>query len=399
MDPRIAVCAVALGVSLVAAPDAFARDRRKVDRLELTRPAGGPDADAKGVVRIERARSGDRTVIRLSHLDPRTVYEVRDAATNDLLGEVRTNRRGRASFNLTRSLAKAALAGGSDGADAPDDVQIFDGETGDCVLEGGVVVDPCEDLLAGYADYENDAGDYGSVFMESAPGFDSEFFSFTFFSSQESFAAAYYDFTRMTLLGDELPLGAESVTELAGRAFEVRGPDGAVLLDDVLPDLEKEECVILDPEKPDDGGDWGDFWSGDTWSGDWSGDWSYGLPDTGDGWFGADGTFGGATKSGVKDGNGGNDGGSPSGFTLWIEDENGDLQEAGAFNQILYDVPVDCPYGDGSGAIFIGIVIVPIDGSFDFQALLDELFGDLFGGYSGGEDPSGFFADMMNGVR
>src|SRR5262245_59810267 len=174
MNPRIAVCALALSVSLVAAPDAFARDgKNRVQRLDLTRPADGPDADAEGVVRIERQKGGDHTVIRLSHLDPRTTYEVRDAATNELLGDVRTNRSGKATFNLTRSMAKAAEAGGSDAANGGvDDVQILDSDTGDCVLQGGVVVDPCADLLAGYADYEDDAGDYGSVFMESAPGFD-----------------------------------------------------------------------------------------------------------------------------------------------------------------------------------------------------------------------------------
>src|SRR6187455_213930 len=102
MDSRIALCAVALGLSLVAAPDALARDGgNRVKRLELTRPSDGPDADAEGVVRIERTKGADRTVIRLSHLDPRTVYEVRDAATDELLGQVRTNRRGRATFNLS----------------------------------------------------------------------------------------------------------------------------------------------------------------------------------------------------------------------------------------------------------------------------------------------------------
>ena len=400
MDPRIAVCAVALGLSLVAAPDALAKGGRdRVQRLELTRPAGGPDADAEGVVRIERARAGDRTVLRLTHLDPRTVYEVRDAATDELLGQVRTNRRGKATFNLTRSMTKAAEAGGSDAAGGVEDVQIFDGESGDCVLEGGVVSDPCEGLLYGYADYSNDAGDSGSVYMESAPGFESEFFSFTFFSSRESFAAAYYDFTRMTLLGDELPLGVESVTELAGRAFEVRSPEGDVLLDDVLPELEDGECITIDPEKPDDGGDWGDFWSGD-WTGDWTGGGDYGLPGAGDALFGADGTFGHAAKSGVKDGEDGSDGSSPSGFTLWIEDENGEMQEAGEFDQILYESPVDCPSGDyGDGAVFIGIVIVPLDGSYDFEALLDELFGDLFGNHSGGEDPSGLLDDLLNQFR
>jgi hypothetical protein len=399
MDSRIALCAVALGLSLVAAPDALARDgRNRVKRLELTRPSDGPDADAEGVVRIERTKGADRTMIRLSHLDPKTVYEVRDAATDEPLGQVRTNRRGRATFNLTRTMAKSAEAGGGDAASGVSDVQILDGGTGDCVLQGGVVVDPCEGLLDGFADYENEAGDYGSVFMESAPGFESEFFSFTFFSSRESFAAAYFDFTRMTLLGDELPLGVESVTELAGRAFEVRSPEGDVLLDDVLPELEQSECITIDPEKPDDGGDWGDFWSGD-----WTGGGGDGLPGAGDGSYGADGTYRSAAKSGVRDGADGNGGSSPSGFTLWIEDENGELQQAGEFDQILYDVPVECPYDDygdyGDGIVFIGIVIVPLDGSYDLQALLDELFGDLFGGHSGGEDPSGVLGDPLNQVR
>ena len=403
MDSRIALCAVALGLSLVAAPDALARDGgNRVKRLELTRPSDGPDADAEGVVRIERTKGADRTVIRLSHLDPKTVYEVRDAATDELLGQVRTNRRGRATFNLSRSMAKAAEAGGGDAQAGVEDVRIFDEDSGDCVLQGGVVADPCEGLLDGYADYENEAGDYGSVFMESAPGFESEFFSFTFFSSRESFAAAYFDFTRMTLLGDELPLGVESVTELAGRAFEVRSPEGDVLLDDVLPELEESECITIDPEKPDDGGDWGDFWSGD-WTDDSNGGGGYGLPGADDAWFGADGTYRNAAKSGVRDGEDGSDGSSPSGFTLWIEDENGELQQAGEFDQILYDVPVECPsddYGDyGDGIVFIGIVIVPLDGSYDLQALLDELFGDLFGDHSGDEDPSGVLGDLLNRVR
>jgi hypothetical protein len=407
MDRHMAIGALALGAALLAAPDAFARERRKeVDRLELTRPAGGPDGDAQGVVRIERARGGDKTVLRLTHLDPRTVYEVRDASTDELLGQVRTNRRGKATFNLSRNLAKAAESEGGDAAGDVEDVQIYDADSGECVLEGGVVTDPCEGLLFGYADYTNDAGDYASVFMESAPGFDSESFSFTFFASPDAERSAYYDFTRMTLLGDELPLGVESVSELAGRDFEVRGPDGAVLFDDVLPELEEQECIVIDdPEKPEGDDDWRDEWSGDwgdpwsdDWSGDWGDDWSYG-----DGWN-ADG---GITKHGVRDDDGGDDGnddgdgGTVSEFTLWIEGEDGELHEAGAFREYVFDFPVECPYEPGEDPIFIGIIIVPLDGSFDLAAFLDALFG---GGWdAGGDDsPSGgddLWEGLLNSFR
>lgn len=410
MNPRIAACAAALGASLLVPHAAIAGDRggnKDTTTIALSRPSDGTDADAEGKVRVERGRKGEQTVLQLSRLDPRTVYEVRDAATGETLGEVKTNRRGRANFNLTKRLAKRAAAEGF-GEDGVEDVEIVDPETGECVLEGGVVADPCEGLQFGWADYRNDAGDSASIFMESAPGFDSESFSLTFFPIQESFAAAYFDFHRDTLLGDTLPLGVDSVIELAGRGFQIVAPDGTVLLDDVLPDLEEEECIAIDDPVE---GEWpGEFdWDGDfDWNGefDWSGgyDWSGGHDGSGD-WTdpSADdsentvrhGRMKKARQGGVRDIPETED--PIEGYTLRIEDENGDFADAGVLEQILYDQPVDCPWtlpGDGDfGGIFIGIIIVPLDGSFDLEALLDRLFGGGEHESSDENDYSDFFGN------
>jgi hypothetical protein len=88
------------------------------------------------------------------------------------------------------------------------------------------------------------------------------------------------------------------------------------------------------------------------------------------------------------------------GFTLLVEDENGDLQTAGALTE-----PPAFDYGDGWGdwggdgsgdwnsdwgnAVVI-VIFMPTDGSFDLEAFLDKLFG--------GADPTNGMMDMMGGM-
>jgi hypothetical protein len=342
---------------------------------------------------------------------------------------VTTNRKGRATFNVTRSLRKAAEADGSESSGGEDvsSVEIVKEGTDDCVLEGGVDKDAFENISFGFADYGNEAGDSASVSMFSAPGFGDESFNVTLFPIQESFAAAYFDLYRDTAQGDELPLGVDSVNELAGRAFQILTPEGTVLIEGDLPLLEDADFGWDDSwggEKPGEGdrladpasGIWagpnGDWWDGGEWDGSWDkpdssddgseDDWSWS-----DDWskedlnfFDAAGARPGTTKSakshrGVKEDpatDEPSDDEPVSGYTLRIADGNGDFQDAGVFQQILLDHPIECPWnGDdfdfGDGAI-IGIVFVAFD-EIDWEGTLDEILGELdFGDWSdwGGED-------------
>jgi hypothetical protein len=376
MKKTALLCAALLGAAFVAPQDAYAKGAKKDKPQIVELTSTGKDFDAEGKVKVHAGKKGDQTVIELSKLKPKTVYEVRDKTTGELLGTVKTNRKGKASFNLTKTLAKSASVGGSD-ADDVDDVEIVDPATGDSVLEGDVDP-PAPEPAEGYADYYDDDGDAGSAYLSSWPEY-GESFSLSFMpaASEDDSKFSYYDFNRSTADGDELPLGVDTVAELGGRAFEIRDADGNVALAGELPEVE-----TLDFDWGDDGngireGEWDDW--GD-WGGDKDEDWSNWLPEGGwsdwggydDGWNPAGGDDGrnGITKSGKRNGGVKED---AADFTLFVADENGDLQNAGAFHEETYEYEdPGCGYGGGV------IIFVIVGDDADLQALLEELFGSVF---------------------
>lgn len=408
MNARGVVLALTVGALVFSASDAFAGRRgkgRNAETIELVRPNGGSDFDAQGTVRITR---GGRTTLDLSHLERRTRYEIRDGDSGALLGSVRTNRKGKATFDLTRSLAKSASVGGSDGVS---NVDIVDPDTGEPVLSGDVEPEP-ELPQFGSAYYMNEKGDTADASLYSDPANEYESFAFTFFPAEDPSSTKYrfYELSLDTANGDKLPLGVESVAELAERRFQVIGTDGSVLIDDKLPALETLDCppvVIDDPW-------YGDKWD-DDWNGGWGGGWDDGLweghdkPYGDDGWFpekpdyddwygyekpGADdnaaGFLRGVKKSSrVKDE-------EVKGVELLIADADGVLKSAGFLNEQAYEIP-DCPvvdYGDfdpfagwGDGGDLIGFLFPDgsWDGDLDLAALLADLFGiDDLGSLLGG---------------
>jgi hypothetical protein len=392
MRARIAFGAVAILATMLAAPDAFAkggkgRDGKRNETIELVRPADAPDPDARGTVEV--GRNGGDTTLTLTHLDRRTTYEIRDSATGALLGSVRTNRKGKATFNLTKSAAKAAQSGGSDTVDA---VDVVDPQTGDPVLTGDVT--PPEALPQfGYDSYTNDAGDAADAYLASDPDFGDDTISVTYSpAKQDANGYSYYEFTRSTSEGDELPLGAASATEFAGRAFEIRGADGVAVIAGNLPALEDAGAGIDDPVfGDDDGGDWGrnpwddgsawDDWSGD-WSGsdDWTGDWSdWGAPSN------TVGARHGAVKAKAKGkkhhGRAKDD--AATGFRLFIADANGDLQLAGDMTVETVDYGGDG--GDGGGGCYgFGIIVIVLPGDYAGDPSAFDNLGDLLAGLFGG---------------
>ena len=418
MNPRIAVGALALGAALLVPNTALAggkaAGRKKAQTIELARPANAPDANAAGTVKITQGKSGDQTVLDLTHLNARTTYEVHDSATGRVIGTVRTNRKGHATFDLSKNARKAASVNGAD-ASGVSSVDVVDPATGDTVLTGDVQVPPAVPQI-GYADFEDDAGDSADVFLSSDPDAGSDSFTLSFFPVPDESASTfpYYDLNLDTSNGDNLPLGASSVTELAGREFQIVGPDGKVVIDDTLPALED----ATDSEGYDDGST-GD-WSGD-WGGNWGGDWSGGYD-----WTAGDFTQQFATTSGCPNHSSdaaasknhskakrarrhrhGKADAAPAGFTLKIADANGDLQDAGKLVEETADTGGDFggDWGNGdfgNGGFFIGIV--PFggsfdgtqNGSFDLGSLFDKLFGGNFGG--GSFDPFGGSASNTAGT-
>jgi hypothetical protein len=393
MNPRIALGA-AVVCALLAADDAFAKDGKAPKRqtMEMTRSSGA-DADATGTVKVTHGKRRDTTVLTLNHLDPRSRYEVRESGTGELLGHVRTNRKGHGTFNLSKSLAKAASSGGSEGD--VDEVDVVDPDTGEVVLTGDVT--PPDPVPAyGFESYADDDGDSAYVEMSTYPDY-GDTFSLSFYPAADASAdpagsrGFAYAFLRDTASGDDLPLGASSVTELAGRAFEIRGADGAVALAGDLPALQDAEDPIVWDEPPvwDDGGDDRGGWD------DGNG-WDYTI-----GWD----AWGGVDDDGVL-GNGGSD--DPSNgvfdrksakshrhhgkadeadYRLFVADANGDFQDCGALEEQTYDDGGGCGYDDPY--FWVIVIIIAPDEGFDLDEFLRGILGGGAFAPTTGDDGSG----------
>ena len=239
--------AVAAGLAALAPATAEAGKKRTQHDVELARPAASPDADAAGVLRVTTTARGETGVLRLSDLDPRTRYAVHDADTDEVLGKVRTNRKGKATLKLRR---KVRSAGKKAVFDLPERIEICPIDGDGVVLVGGTDAPPREDLPAfGFAYYEGRDGWSAFVDVFSFPPQDMESFrlSLNGLPTERGAPGEEYEYARDTLAGDELPLGVASVAELAGRAFRVVGPDGTVYVRGVLPALERPE-LRLPPE-------------------------------------------------------------------------------------------------------------------------------------------------------
>jgi hypothetical protein len=95
---RGAVAALA-GAALLALPFPGAEALAKgAERSELTLGSGG--SGGRGSIRYERKKRKESVDVRLDGLAPGTTYEIRDAETDEVLGTVRTNRKGRAKRTL-----------------------------------------------------------------------------------------------------------------------------------------------------------------------------------------------------------------------------------------------------------------------------------------------------------
>lgn len=320
---------------LMPAPPAHAKRGKKNqgERVELVRPVDGSDADASGVLRVKTKNNGARRiVVKLENLDPKTWYEIRDLDTDELLGTVRTNKRGKArkKLKLAARDAQKASTGGEDG------VAVVRQNDQANVLEGDMRSDDAADEVEpGYA-----FGWYGewddinaqvSMFAEE----DLQSFSLTLcIPGDDETEEALYELFATDGEDDSLPLDVSSVAELAERRFRIVDADGAVVFDGDLPEFESFDG------KFDDWGDWDDT---DAWDdmGDWE-DWDAGFEDFDWGdldWsdfdFGFDEPERGRNRRDAR-----NDSESPTGpftapFTLEIADADGTLTEVGELGEVL----------------------------------------------------------------
>jgi hypothetical protein len=378
MRAKTTFCLVALSAAVLMAaeaPDAEAKGRgrkRKGETVRLATPAGGPTTGAKGTITITPTRNGDDAVLRLRGLDRRTTYQVVDGTTGSTLGQVRTDRRGRATFDLTPGVRggralRTASADGTDGSDVPDVVEIVDLETGDTVLTG----DTTGTLqgLYGYANLGN-ATESVTVTMGSDPYAEMEYFTFSYFAppTADGWYAPVYELWADTSTGG-LPLGVSSVLDLAGRDFQVRDENDDVVFRGALPDVEAYDIPDL-PKCPSEGevgmppdDPWGGWENGGS-GGEVPFDFTQWLDPSGDGFlqFLLGGLFGG--------GMGGMDGGMMGGmwgktgrdvptdpslppvdppaetvvYTLWIEGAEG-FEKAG--DLVEPQMWIDDPWMDG----------------------------------------------------
>ena len=219
------------------------KTRNSARNVELLRPATGSDADATGILRVRSNRTGSTGVLKLRQLDPRTWYEVRDAETDEVLGRVRTNRRGKAKLKIRRKVDAGKLKW-----ELPDGIEIFAAD-GDLALLAGDVFERVEDGIGdgapafGFESYEGADGITAIANLVSFPGGDFESFHVSVIPARSDDAAPdfAFEFSASTYSGDELPLDVETVTELGGRDFEVLDGDGNVLVSGTLPNVEALE--------------------------------------------------------------------------------------------------------------------------------------------------------------
>lgn len=329
---RLGLAVALVGVALFLAPA-----EAKTEKADLNLGAGGVGTGAQGRIQIKQQRRGERLKIRLENLEPRTDYEIRDGATDEVLGTVRTDRRGRARKSL-RAGADGGLSGamleicepGSDdpilegkvpgddrgmpwfdgsyrigtvstdpeaavqvsitltsttgygmdsgtgvgggggtfgmmrddgGNDAPartyDSISLFAGPGGVWIMEGrdegglpelpsipGPVtfwIESGEDGLVKVATIEK--ADWGQPIplmgpANGVPGADGSIDGMIFPMPDS------YSWYADNVSEPGLPFGVASVSDLSGRAFEVRDGEDAVLLEGVLPELEE---IVIDP--------------------------------------------------------------------------------------------------------------------------------------------------------
>jgi len=407
MRKTIALCVALCGTALLVAgagDDAPAKGAKR-QTAQMIRPAGGGDADAQGTITVTHGKRADSKVIRLSHLTPRTLYEIRDSDTGALLGKVRTNRKGNAVFNLSKSLArrKKASANGADASD-PQSVDVVDPSTGDQVLTGDVTP-PAPVPAEGYAYVSDDAGDSADVFVATNPD-KGDVLSVNFYpvndpnvdpTTGDSF---FYDLNLDTTNGDTLPLGAQSVSEFAGRAFEIHAADGTVVLAGTMPNLDPID--VTPPEDPGFPGDpvpmpggcpgmGGPNFDPSVFDGSFADPSQFpngGSLPPGNAYFGPRKS---ATKRAHKKGAGADP------FTLFLADAEGALHDVADLTQESNSDPfTGDPTGgfdpNSEGGFTIIVIFMPM-GSFDLDALFQQIM-------SGGvPDPSGGQSgDSSNGA-
>ncbi|MCG3135004.1 MAG: hypothetical protein HMLKMBBP_02497 [Planctomycetes bacterium] len=337
---------VAIGLLAGGAAEADAKGRgrgNRGDRVELTRPQHAADANAAGSVEVGRNGS----TLTVKNLAPRTTYDVVDAATGERVGALRTNRKGKGTFKVGggNRKSRAAENGGSEDGMLPDEVEIVDPATGECVLEGDlgdINPDDFRYLTGWMMDGDPETGTVMCSMTSSSDPWmgDVEDFSFTYCppygEGQEFDTDVPHTFYAGTYAEDGLPFGVKTVADLSGRTFEVRDLDGNVLKTGTLPELEEMDVwVPEDPGiwegEPGQGGEW-DNWEDWETGEDWNWDdeeffiepWLDGGP-TGGGWM-ADGTRNpgrGGVRNFVEE--------EPelvdNGFRLWIENDEGEMTE------------------------------------------------------------------------
>ena len=211
-------------------------------------------------------------------------------------------------------------------------VQVCDKETGEVVLEcrgengnghghgsgngnggGDCDIPVLEDFELGYADYCADDGSFATVVMQryDFEGTPYDQFSFSLMVPTEmEECAGWYEWTFYDVYADRdtgLPLGVESVRDLAGRAFEIRDAAGTAFIAGSLPALESLGDIPV---------------------------WYYPAG-------GGDGTDGGNEIPDREPPEG------DAAFTLWIAGDDGELVEAAAFRTYEVGLPYEPQPGDG----------------------------------------------------
>ncbi len=359
------LCAV--GALVAGAPDAYAakgkkKGKKRPQEVEMVQPAHSPDVDANGVVRVTVQNNGKRKlVIKLRDLDPKTRYEVRDALTDAVLGTVRTNKKGK---------AKLRIKDGGRRSDAPklaeaDDLEVTYEDDGECVLEADLsrVEAGEEEPAAGFAILGGEETNLSfSLFTDPEYEFE-EFYASLCIDG----ADAFYDFSAFVEEGEgDLPLGVDSVEDLAERAFRVTDVDGDVVFEGDLPALETldfEDFGDFDDMDWDDFDDFDDMGEFDD------------FDDMGD--FGDFDLFGDFDFDGPT-------GENPVGqfdapFTLEIADADGVLTDVGTFEAIeLPDFQFGFGlYGDEDGINASVAIDTVTEGDFSMEAF--EVFLEIPG--------------------
>ncbi len=234
---RAGVVALALAaLTLVPATPALAK---KAETVELVPPGDTGETDASGKVKIVHRKRGDRMVVRIKKLARHTVYNVVDADTGEVLGSIRTNKRGRGRLVLTegRSTLPGKVAAIEE---LPDHIDIVADGDDARVLE--TEADPL--LLVGLEEYTGDAGDKASITLISIPArpesdmMDIECFILSLappLEEGEGFPDVSYALMLDSVTGDDMPLGVDHASELAERAFEIRDGNGTVWVAGDLP--------------------------------------------------------------------------------------------------------------------------------------------------------------------